>query len=906
MSEPINMKVEKASVVVVGDTTNAVLYVKQTLTDEQKAQARENIGVGAESISNAVNEYLKDNPVHAGATAEEAAQIAQNKQDIENLSDEKLDASKLPEAVNEALAQAKASGEFDGKDGKDGTDGQDGYTPVKGVDYFDGADGKDGQNGTDYVLTEADKQEIAERAAELVEVPEGGTVTDEQIASAVEDYMAEHPINAKFPNTYKSKDYGATGDGVTDDSPALNELVALVNANGGGTIYLEKGTYMLDSPILWKSNVNLIGDGVGLSILKTRQAAGVGTGFAAIRGLTFTGSNPCVNCTFTQFTIDGSEMNITSYSSWPKGINIHFMKDCVFRDIVIQNTCATGLGIDFLENVTMDNILCYNCGRSFSTGGAEANVGGAGIGIGTKKMDKESFIIRNCVADGCGNYGIFLEDQGGGTNTDFANFVIANNIVKNGRNHGIVIKGGDRVIVSNNVVYNNAKYGLAVLENNGFLSDVIKITGNLSYENGTGFAIDCNGVTKDIFFSDNVVSDCDYGISILSGVTDLEIMRNTIKKCTIPVTLSAVTLVNFVYQHNILLNNTNAVNNAAIFTGDTSYNDMIELVEPTAISFAESETTLKEGNTITLSVSFTPSNSNGIVTYTSNMPDIASVSGNKLTAVSIGAAVITATCGELIATMTVYVEERQESDTDNLLDGSVNWIDGQYIDNAGNIVVTSGQMTYDGFVDVSECATLYFSIPSVQVAKNTTWRLIEYDENMIFIKRTIGLPLDTGVNISETTAYVKVGISGANGNNDVSNEMMTKIQKHAILSSTMLEEKDFEMSDYEYEKFIYNDAGEKVPNNNSATTVDFFEVPDGATAYYLDMSTYDSSVAYVACFDNNKNFLGRWGELAVKNVWREFELSDGTKYVKFRFGASGGATAFNETTMWNNIRVLIV
>ena len=40
----------------------------------------------------------------------------------------------LGEAIDDALAQAKESGEFDGKDGKDGKDGQDGYTPVKGID----------------------------------------------------------------------------------------------------------------------------------------------------------------------------------------------------------------------------------------------------------------------------------------------------------------------------------------------------------------------------------------------------------------------------------------------------------------------------------------------------------------------------------------------------------------------------------------------------------------------------------------------------------------------------------------------------------------------------------------------------------------------------------------------------
>lgn len=61
----------------------------------------------------------------------------------------------LSEAINTALAQAKASGEFDGADGQDGSNGEDGKTPVKGTDYF----------------TEADKQEIAEAAAELVDVP---------------------------------------------------------------------------------------------------------------------------------------------------------------------------------------------------------------------------------------------------------------------------------------------------------------------------------------------------------------------------------------------------------------------------------------------------------------------------------------------------------------------------------------------------------------------------------------------------------------------------------------------------------------------------------------------------------------------------------------------------------------
>ena len=49
----------------------------------------------------------------------------------DNIEAGKLDASKLPEAINTALAQAQASGAFDGEPG---------YTPAKGTDYYTEAD----------------------------------------------------------------------------------------------------------------------------------------------------------------------------------------------------------------------------------------------------------------------------------------------------------------------------------------------------------------------------------------------------------------------------------------------------------------------------------------------------------------------------------------------------------------------------------------------------------------------------------------------------------------------------------------------------------------------------------------------------------------------------------------------
>lgn len=73
-----------------------------------------------EGINKAIADYFVKNPIQSGATSEQAAQIIQNKENIEKLNKNKLDADKLPEAINNALTQAEASGAFKGEPGKDG------------------------------------------------------------------------------------------------------------------------------------------------------------------------------------------------------------------------------------------------------------------------------------------------------------------------------------------------------------------------------------------------------------------------------------------------------------------------------------------------------------------------------------------------------------------------------------------------------------------------------------------------------------------------------------------------------------------------------------------------------------------------------------------------------------------
>lgn len=105
--------------------------------------------------------------------------------------DDKLDANKLPEAINTALAQAKASGEFNGEPGAP---------------------------GDDYVLTDADKREIAE----LVDVPEGG------------EYRLLKTITVTEATQRISESWGEQGDGKGYDGVVVtfDNISGIENTNG--------------------------------------------------------------------------------------------------------------------------------------------------------------------------------------------------------------------------------------------------------------------------------------------------------------------------------------------------------------------------------------------------------------------------------------------------------------------------------------------------------------------------------------------------------------------------------------------------------------------------------------------------------------------------------------------------
>lgn len=287
--------------------------------------------------------------------------------------------------------------------------------------------------------------------------------------------MASYDIDGNYIGSeetfYNCVNYGVNTSN-PDNTTALNELITKVNSNGGGIIWIPNGTYnfVKDSStgamggnaqnnVYLKSNVSIKGENLDDTILKLSGDTRTG---CSLFGYFVQDNNnvPLVGCTFSNFTVDMSEETMATYTHKGKAFYVSGIKDCVFRDLRLISTPSTALGIDMLDNVVIDSVYVYQGGRQWSAGGN----GGAGIGIGTGKWTDENYIIRNCICDSCGHFGIFLEDQGIfgiAKNQHYSKGqIIANNVVRNGRNYGIGLRGGRYVSITGNNIYSNTNGGV--------------------------------------------------------------------------------------------------------------------------------------------------------------------------------------------------------------------------------------------------------------------------------------------------------------------------------------------------------------------------------------------------------------------------------------------------------------
>lgn len=76
----------------------------------------------------------------------------------------------------------------------------------------------------------------------------------------------------KLSDFVSVKDFGAVGDGVTDDTVAIQNAINSLDSQNGGLLYIPQGTYIIDAPLILPNGVSLIGSGVDSTILEKTSA----------------------------------------------------------------------------------------------------------------------------------------------------------------------------------------------------------------------------------------------------------------------------------------------------------------------------------------------------------------------------------------------------------------------------------------------------------------------------------------------------------------------------------------------------------------------------------------------------------------------------------------------------------
>jgi len=151
-------------------------------------------------------------------------------------------------------------------------------------------------------------------------------------------YSVTRDVNSRLSDRYSIKDFGAVGDGVTDDSASIQ--LAFDSLGSVASLYFPSGTY-LASGISTNKTISIIGDGAGSTIFKNYSAG------STIFSYTQTGMSDKERrnwLLFEGFTIR-DEASFTGI-----GIKTEGVLSVIFRDLYVREF-KTNYGIQALEGL---------------------------------------------------------------------------------------------------------------------------------------------------------------------------------------------------------------------------------------------------------------------------------------------------------------------------------------------------------------------------------------------------------------------------------------------------------------------------------------------------------------------------------------------------------------------------
>jgi hypothetical protein len=156
------------------------------------------------------------------------------------------------------------------------------------------------------------------------------------------------------PSVVNVRDYGATGDGTTDDRPAIVSAISALDAAGGGTLLLPKGTYAISDTVQLVSNMRLVGVGRGATTIKPSASWG---GWAMVQDP----GGSITNTEVSGITFDAANQVAESLRFIVAGTKNITVRDCEFKNLP---SSAAGLVLNLCSNVHIENNIFTGLGSA--------------------------------------------------------------------------------------------------------------------------------------------------------------------------------------------------------------------------------------------------------------------------------------------------------------------------------------------------------------------------------------------------------------------------------------------------------------------------------------------------------------------------------------------------------------
>jgi hypothetical protein len=338
----------------------------------------------------------------------------------------------------------------------------------------------------------------------VIEALAVGATTAAQVSFTQAGSTYGSNVQRKLQESVSVKDFGAVGDGVTDDTAAINAAIDAVSSGGsGGIVVVPAGTFIVSPAVVsgisaYSRQACIVGkNNVGLQIdgtIKLKNATNIGSTLAGIvTGLDAGLTNFQV---FGSGTIDGNVGNVTATQMI--GVYLPCVDSVVVTDIRVIN--IPYLGVQFTT------ALPYSSGDSFTNGIISGltikDIGSIGI---QASHSSRNLVISNNTIDTCGNNCIDVYHDNSTTTTDA----------------GVVSITGNTCYAGLTGIFPET-------------SANINVTGNSIYACTTGLASNrISGEPGNINISGNTIGSCETGASITGDSGGVSLSNNTFDKFTV-------------------------------------------------------------------------------------------------------------------------------------------------------------------------------------------------------------------------------------------------------------------------------------------------------------------------------------------------------------------------------------